>query len=93
MTDKPQTHVRGEITGNDTIAFNGVTVKYRTPILHAARVVAQTDENAILDVYRNENLVCSWPVSKAAKLTVDEDHMRFTKYVPFSEDVKTRFSR
>lgn len=78
--------VTAQLSGYDTIAFAGHTVRHRTPILAACRMVAKDYPDAILDVYRGATPVCSWPVSKAAKLTVIENEKfgpSWGKYKPF----------
>ena len=78
--------IEAQLTGSDTIHFNGTTLSHRTPVFAAARVVAKTDENATLRVTRGGICVFCEPVTKLARLTITENEKigpKLSKFIPF----------
>mgnify|MGYP003387985231 CR=1 FL=1 len=78
-----------ELEGNNNIVFEGVRYTHRTPIFHLARQLLEDYENESLTVTREGIEVFCEPISKLAKLTIqNEPTEHFAKYFPFSPDLK-----
>ena len=79
-----------EILGNNLVNVNGVTYRHRTPICHAARVLAEAGNNGLAVATRQGQHVLYFDIIQTAKLTVLENEShgpRFAKYRKFDNSV------
>lgn len=82
-----------QLSGNNQITVNGATSSHRTPICHAARVLAGTGETGMAVATRAGKHALYFDISKTAGLTVTENENegpRFSKYVKFDRSFLNR---